>query len=54
MLRLRLGLRLGPFVVTSDSRRRRRVRWEARDRLFAVALALAPFAGVALGWWATR
>lgn len=51
MVRLRLGLHLGPFVITSDSRPRPRVHWGPRDWGFAVLLALAPVAGLALGRW---
>lgn len=54
MLRVRLGLRLGPFLVTSSPRRRPRV--PSVPGVTAVVLA-APFAvalGIVLAWWWSR
>jgi hypothetical protein len=53
MVRLRLGLRVGPFVLTSGppGSRRPRVPFMAGPLLIGLAVPAAMAAGVLLAWW---
>jgi hypothetical protein len=50
MVRLRLGLHVGPFIVTSGPPRPR-VPFMPGPLLIGLAVPVAVAAGVALAWW---